>query len=77
MNILERIRRCNYCGRNMMQRTARSYRENPYCSACLGERMKKATDAVGPIVHQRIGAYLAAIPASEIASSGGPAPDCA
>jgi hypothetical protein len=37
--MLERVRRCLHCGREI-EGSPLAYRENPYCSSCLSERLK-------------------------------------
>jgi hypothetical protein len=38
--ILERVRKCNFCGREV-EGTALAYEENPFCRVCLGERLQQ------------------------------------
>lgn len=40
--MLERVRRCRYCGSDMSGVSSGSYAENPYCQGCLDERLAKA-----------------------------------
>ena len=39
--LLEAIRRCHYCGREMMEIAPLSYLENPFCAVCFPERLAK------------------------------------
>ena len=45
--ILERVRRCHHCEREMKLSSQR-YAENPFCAVCLPQRVKKATPARRP-----------------------------
>ncbi len=38
--ILERVRKCAYCG-GEVKGTALAFEENPFCSACLSDRLEK------------------------------------
>lgn len=42
MHVLERLRRCRHCRRDMMNVTEETFAENPYCEKCLGERLQRA-----------------------------------
>jgi hypothetical protein len=61
--MLERVRRCPYCGRESSV-TATSYAANPFCNACLPDRIEQAKKALGPVKNIRDGAYLIAVPAT-------------
>jgi hypothetical protein len=41
--VLERVRRCRYCKREMSV-SAAAYAENPFCNRCLPERVKLVGD---------------------------------
>jgi hypothetical protein len=59
MQILQIVNRCRYCGSDMTDSvTSISYLENPYCSSCLNERLKKAATLLGPIKNRVVGRYL-------------------
>ena len=66
MHILERVRRCKYCRRDVTDTiTARAYAENPLCQACLPERINKAAHSSGPKKRVHIGTYVFARPVSQ------------
>ena len=58
------IRRCPYCNRPSTE-AALSYRENPFCNACLPERMEKAKQEAGKFRWVREGRYFRFVPANE------------
>lgn len=45
--MLRRILRCKFCNREMAVGLL-GYVENPYCSACLSERLERAAEKRGP-----------------------------
>jgi hypothetical protein len=60
--MLERIRRCRFCGREMKV-SGMAYAENPFCLECLPDRLK----ASGARPHKTVGAgdYVALVPCEE------------
>lgn len=56
--ILERILRCKFCGREMTC-SPLSYEENPFCMACLPERVK-ASKPKGRVRWRTEGHYVIA-----------------
>ena len=44
--ILSRVQRCHYCGREVRRRPL-DYEENPFCTVCLAERVRKASSRGG------------------------------
>lgn len=69
VTILERVQRCRcrYCHREMTC-SAMAFAENPFCSACLDERIAKAVEERGPI-KRRILEALQAQAAKDAASA--------
>jgi hypothetical protein len=67
MQILELIRRCPYCKRENKV-SALSFAENPFCNACLHERMQNAKDEIGPGTWEPVpgtdGKYIRFVPDS-------------
>ncbi len=62
----ERI--CPYCERPNPV-SALSYAENPFCQACLRERVDEAAKVVGPVTWRRVGKMLVPVPLSSISKS--------
>jgi hypothetical protein len=62
--MLERIRRCRFCGREVAS-SALSFEENPYCSSCLSERGAKALEAGAYVAWEVSGNYLKLIDLSQ------------
>jgi hypothetical protein len=62
--MLERIRRCRFCGREVAS-SALSFEENPYCSSCLSERVAKASEAAAYMSWAVSGNYLKPIDLSQ------------
>jgi hypothetical protein len=56
--IVTRIRRCQYCDREMLCPPL-EYEQNPFCTVCLTERIDKATP-VGAVRWRREGNYVIA-----------------
>lgn len=56
--MLELIRRCQYCDREMMNVSAQSHTENPFCNKCLSERLAAAKQRSGATGLRLIGNYL-------------------
>ena len=56
--ILEQVRRCRYCRREMAV-SATAYAENPFCNRCLPERVERAAD--GKVEWRLVGEYFQAI----------------
>jgi len=69
--MLERTRRCPYCHRKIDKSSAEAV-ENPFCQACLCERLERAGAAAGAVQWQVIGDYVHPIPVMEIPSVGAP-----
>jgi hypothetical protein len=55
--ILERVERCAFCGREMVG-SRLSARENPFCSACLHDRLAQATSTLGTVRSRLVGDYV-------------------
>lgn len=53
----ETVRRCAYCGREHVS-SPLECRENPFCGACLSERLEKARAEVGTVEWRRTGDYV-------------------
>jgi hypothetical protein len=68
--LLEPVRRCRYC-QGGMGNSAEAYRENPFCRACLHERIDAAAAAQGPTQLVLVAGYATVIPAPRTPSSGG------
>lgn len=68
--ILERVRRCRFCRREMSC-SALSYAENPFCTECFDERVQ-ATAPPEPVEWRLEGDYLKRVDL-RTPSSGGPA----
>jgi len=60
-NFLERVQRCNYCGREMAI-DALSFLENPFCEICLPERMGLTDTFPGEVRWRVVGDYAEIIP---------------
>lgn len=56
VQIVERVRRCKYCGREMKV-GALAYEENPHCTVCFDDRVRSATSA-GEVLYRRAGHYV-------------------
>jgi hypothetical protein len=69
ISLLERINRCPNCGREV-RRSAISHAENPFCSVCLPERIRRARGS-GQLTWRRVGSYVQAIPVPGTPESGG------
>jgi hypothetical protein len=41
--MLEQVRKCKYCDRDMTNISHLSWSENPYCSHCFEQRMSEAS----------------------------------
>jgi hypothetical protein len=54
--ILTRIRRCRYCKREMSC-SSLEYEQNPFCTVCLPERIRKAKPR-GGVQWKREGDYV-------------------
>jgi hypothetical protein len=65
--ILTRIQRCRYCGKEMSC-SALDYEQNPFCTACLKERVRKATPR-GGVKWRKEGQYVIAKAARKHPSS--------
>jgi len=65
--ILEVVHRCPYCKREATV-TSQEYAENPYCNACLDERISEASRELGPITWRSSRGYIEIIPASQTVS---------
>ena len=61
--ILERVRRCEFCRREMPERSL-GYQENPFCALCLNKRLLLAADASEPPVWRAFGDYVERITAA-------------
>jgi len=59
--ILERIQRCHHCGREVTNDPL-SFLENPFCGACLGERIGLDQSIRGEIRWRAAGRYMELIP---------------
>jgi hypothetical protein len=46
--MLEKIRRCKYCRREMMDVSPLSWSENPYCINCFKQRISEASKKIPP-----------------------------
>ncbi len=65
MQILERIRRCKHCDRDVTNQIgALAYAENPYCQECLPDRIRIAAEKSGPKEIRYVGGYMFASPVS-------------
>jgi len=67
--ILELVRRCEYCRREMTTGAA-AFRENPFCRECLHDRIAAAAIAQGPTELRFVGDYAEVIPVLQTPSSG-------
>lgn len=65
--MLELIRRCQYCRREMKV-SDRSYAENPFCNRCLNERISISKAQSGATGWKLVGGYLKPILAQQKAS---------
>ena len=76
MHLLERVRRCRFCGSDMTDSTsATSYSQNPYCDGCFEERMNRADRQFGPRTWTRVGEYFESIRVNETHSTDGESPE--
>jgi hypothetical protein len=57
----ERLRRCLFCGNEMMKVSALSYEQNPYCSKCLEKRVEQASAETRLKSWKRSGNYFEAV----------------
>jgi hypothetical protein len=57
-DMLERIQKCKYCGREMDVRPL-SFAENPFCAVCLKERCASAVSDMTPIEWIGTGEFVA------------------
>lgn len=55
--VLERIQRCQFCGREMPARSL-GYQENPFCRVCLNERQLLAADGPERPIWRAVGDYV-------------------
>jgi hypothetical protein len=46
--MLEKVRKCKYCGRDMMNVSHSSWLENPYCKRCFHQRISEASKKMPP-----------------------------
>ena len=60
-NAFERAQRCDYCGREMAT-SLLSFLENPFCEACLPERVGLTDTLLGEVRWRVVGDYMELIP---------------
>lgn len=53
---MTKLRECHYCGRPYRV-AAQSYLENPFCTACLHERLRKTAEQLGHVTWVQQGKY--------------------
>jgi hypothetical protein len=58
--ILEHIRRCQSCGREMMSESAMSWSQNPYChnKDCFESRIAEASKESAKVSRVKKGSYI-------------------
>ena len=62
MAILEAVRRCKHCGRDMTHSVSvSSYCQNPFCDECFDERVAEAASR-GPVARVLVNGYMQLIP---------------
>ena len=52
---------CAFCGRKAAV-GATSHAENPFCQKCLDQRVREASEQLGPVTWRRNGHFLQLIP---------------
>lgn len=69
--IRELKRKCVYCQRDMSNSvSALSYKENPYCNTCCGERIELAEKEIGQVVFRNVNSgYIEPIPVEQTRNS--------
>ena len=65
--------RCPYCSRPMAREDA-ARAANPFCQACLDERVERAAAAMLPVARKRIGNVIVLIPNPGIFDEGSEPP---
>lgn len=66
LTILERVRRCRHCNRDMTKAvTVSSYSANPFCDDCFDDRVKSANERQGPVIRTAVDGYVAIVPAPQ------------
>lgn len=69
--IREVIRRCPFCGRENPV-SSQEYAENPFCNACLDDRVSRAGAHLGNFTCRLSGVFYEIIPETETTSSDAP-----
>lgn len=69
--IAQKTRSCRHCGHDMTDEVSpESYRSNPYCNACLDERVQIASKRLGAFSIELNRGYAQIIPAQKTTPSG-------